>query len=310
MNVGEWLLFAAVLLVVPILTAGTIRKIKARLQNRVGPPLLQPLYNVVKLWRKGETVSEDATWIFRGAAVINLAVVLVVAALLPWVSFKPGLTGDDIFLFIYLLASARFFGILAALDTGSPFSAFSSSREATLSLLVEPAIVLSLVALALGAHSTSLGSIFAYGAAAGPAAAPVWIVAGCGLFLSSLVELSRMPVDDPTTHLELTMVHEAMLIENSGPNLALAEIAYTVRLTFLYGLTVQCFLHAVYAVAPVGMTLLAVLSVLGIFLLAAGTALLETVTVKLKWTRCPEFIAYALTMGLFACMAAIFRGGV
>src|SRR5262249_18302021 len=137
----------------------------------------------------------------------------------------------------------------------------------------------------------------------------VWILAGAGLFLSSLVGLSRMPVDDPTTHLELTMVHEAMIIENSGPNLALVEMTYALRLSIFYGLTVQCFLHALTALSAMSMPDLAALSVGGIFVLVGVTAVLETVMVKLKWTKCPEFIAYALTMGLFASMAAILSGG-
>lgn len=309
MNVTHWLLFIAAFIFVPLVTTGCIRKLKARLQNRLGPPLWQPLFNVVKLFRKGEILSDEASWIFRGGPVINMTIVVIVGCLVPWVSFKPAVSGDDIFLLIYLLAVVRFFSILGALDTGSPFSAFSGSREATLSLLVEPAVVLSLVALAFGARSTSLGQVFAYGGGEGLAAVPVWILAAAGLFLSSVVELSRMPIDDPTTHLELTMVHEAMIIENSGPNLALAEWAYSVRLTVLYGLTVQCLLHAVAAVTPLTGAALAALSIVGILIVAAATAMIETVTVKLQWIKCPEFIAYALTMGLFACMAAVVKGG-
>lgn len=307
-DLQSWFLSLFCLVLMPLLSLGVIRKIKARLQNRFGPPVLQPLFNLIKLLNKHETVSADASWIFRGGSIVVAATVVVLACLLPWTSFKPATPGDDIFVVVYLFVAIKFFTVLAALDTGSPFGAFGAEREVLLSMLVEPATVLNLAALAIGAHSTSLGTIFSFSAAGQSVQMSVWLLAGLGLLLCSFVELSRMPIDDPTTHLELTMVHEAMVLENSGPNAALVEFAYAARLVLLYGLSAQCFLHAVCTVYPLGALANAILSLVLIFLLAVLTAVIESVAVKLHWRKNPEFIAYALTMALLASMAALVRG--
>ena len=200
---------------------GCLRKAKARLQNRIGASVLQPYYDLYKLFCKGETVSDVASWIFRNTAAINFSVIFLIAICVPWLSFKPNFVGADLVLVIYMFAVARFFTVLAALDTGSAFAGFGASREVTLAMLVEPAIMLCLASMAVVAGSTDLNVIFSYQNISMSHSNALWAMAGTGLFLASLVELSRMPVDDPTTHLELTMVHEAMILENSGPNLAL-----------------------------------------------------------------------------------------
>ncbi|MCA9802074.1 MAG: NADH-quinone oxidoreductase subunit H [Cyanobacteria bacterium HKST-UBA02] len=301
----DWLLFSVALMVLPFLAIGTIRLLKARLQNRIGPPILQPVYNFFKLLGKEEVVSNDASWLFRFCAVANLCLALFLALILPWLSFKPVFLIEDLFLAIYLLALLRFFSILQALDAGSPFGGFGASREATLSLLVEPAVVLSLAAVAVIARSTDLGDMFSFARPHTLHDLTVWSTAGAALFLATLAELSRMPVDDPTTHLELTMVHEAMVIESSGPNLALVELSYSVRLVVMFGLAGQCFIHALACVIHPQASTLAVLSLLVIFSMLLITALVETVVVKLRWTRVPEYVAYAITMALLAAGGAI-----
>ena len=135
----------------------------------------------------------------------------------------------------------------------------------------------------------------------------LWLIAGVGLFLSSLIELSRMPVDDPTTHLELTMVHDAMILENSGPNLALVLFTHYLKMSVLWGVSVQCFLHASSYFWTVGNNVLGVASVLGLLLVGIVVALIEGTAVKLRWTKLPEFIAYAAAMGLFCVFIAIMR---
>ena len=244
----KWFFFSGFVFFVPLLLLGTIRKIKARLQTRVGAPVTQPLWDVIKLLRKGETISGVATWIFRSTAAVNLVVILIVAAIVPWTSIKPVVPGADFFLVVYLFALSRFFTVLSALDAGSAFGGFAASREVTIALLVEPAIVLCLAALGCAAHTSDLSVVFSMGPLAPVTQPSIWFLAGCALFLSSLVELSRMPVDDPTTHLELTMVHEAMILENSGKNLALTEYASCLKMAVMLGLCGQCFLHAVTAV--------------------------------------------------------------
>jgi formate hydrogenlyase subunit 4 len=306
--VWQWILFTVALMVVPPSTIGLIRKSKALLQNRTGPSILQPFFNLAKLLQKSEVISEDASWLFRFAPAFNLCALFALALMVPWTSFTPSWSaGQDFFLVIYLLAAIRFTTILAAMDAGSPFGAFSSSREATLSMLVEPAVILSLVALGIAAGSSNLAQIFSYGGGYRLLDVPLWLMSGLGLFMASQVELSRMPVDDPTTHLELTMVHEAMVIENSGSNLALVELGYALRMTILYGMAGQCFIHALCCFITLNAATLALLSITVIFCLAFSTAVAETLMVKLRWTRVPEFIAYVLTMSLLASLSAIIK---
>lgn len=301
----NWLPYLITLLLAPPLVLGLIRKVKARLQNRLGAPLLQPLFDLAKLANKGETVSHVTSWVFRSSACVNAALLILIALITPCVSYKPETYGGDLFLLIYLFALARFMTVLSALDAGSAFGGFGSSREVTLAFLVEPAIILSLASLGVVSHSSDLGFIFSLSNAALQMHPVLWLTAGLSLFLSSLVELSRMPVDDPTTHLELTMVHEAMILENSGKNLALIEYAHQLKMFVLLSLTAQCFLHALPGFWLINGYLSGIISIASIFVLAIAIAVLESVTVKLRWTRVPEFIAYPVAMSLLCILMAI-----
>lgn len=304
----SWVPYAITVLVMPLFIIGWIRKIKARLQNRLGPPVTQPIFDFCKLFSKGETVSRSVSWIFRSTAAINLAVLLVIAALVPWVSYKPNIPGSDLFLVLYMFALARFLTMLVALDSGSPFGAFAAGREATLSMLVEPAAIISLSSLAVLSHSSDLSVIFSISNLHLDQNPGVWIFVGSAILLSSLVELSRMPVDDPTTHLELTMVHEAMMLECSGRNLALSEFTQALRLMVLFGLSAQCYLHAMPAFRHAGAATRGGASIVAILGLATAVAVFEALAVKLQWRKVPEFIAYSLTMSLLAALLAIGGG--
>jgi formate hydrogenlyase subunit 4 len=302
------LLFLVCLILLPFLTVGTIRKTKALLQGRIGAPPLQPLFDFCKLIQKGQRLSSTMTWIFPTASCLNLATMLLIAWLVPWLPFKPMVPGDDIFFILYAFALLRFAIILSALDSGSPFGAFGSSREAFLGMLAEPAMFLSMVALGLIAHDTSLAVIFTLAHPCSIYEVPVWLAAAVGFYLYSLVDLSRMPVDDPTTHLELTMVHEAMVIENSGANLALTEFTHMLKLVVLFGLTAQCLLHVVTFFQQLSALELGLLSVALILAIAVVTALVESATVKLAWKATPNFVAYALTAALLASISALIGG--
>ena len=375
----KWTAFWVVTFFLPPILLGIIRKTKARLQGRIGASIVQPLLDLIKMLRKGETLSVVASWIFRSTSAINFAVVLLIAILTPWISFKPTVlehlnfsqndqasgrsvsersgkssdsvgqgahanalpikymningmsvfsadseessatakiaddkffghstTGSDIFLVIYMFAIARLFTVLAALDAGSVFGGFGASREVTLALLVEPAIVLALASLGCVAQTSDLNAIFSWGAQAPiDGMPPLWIIAGIALFLASLVELSRMPVDDPTTHLELTMVHEAMILENSGRNLALVEYTHLLKMTILLGLSGQCFLHGLACFFSINHWLRDVLSLLILVILSVSVAVIESLSVKLRWTKVPEFIAYSVAMSLLCTFIAI-----
>jgi len=308
---SDWILFVLCIVLVPPLCLGLIRKTKARLQNRVGPPLFQPLLDLLKLCKKGETISSTMSGTFRLSTVVVLATMLVLAWMTPWLSFKPWSPNADLFLIVYLFALARVFTLLGALDSGSAFGAFGASREVTLGLLVEPALLLGLVALGLFSGSSDLRLIFAYshfqylGATAVPG---IWLLVGISILLSSLVELSRMPVDDPTTHLELTMVHEAMILEASGRNLAFIEFAHALRMSILFGLAAQCFVHAAAAVWCMSALTEGLLSIGGICVIAISVGVLESLSVKLQWRKVPEFVAYVVSMSLLAAFVAAGTG--
>lgn len=301
----QWLLFSVFIFILPPLMIGILKKCKARLQNRLGASVLQPFYDLNKFWHKGETISQTTSWIFRSTAGVNCAVMLVIAMLVPWLSFKPSFVHADLILVIYMFALTRFFSVLAALDAGSAFGGFGASREVTLAMLVEPAIMLCLISLGCVYGTTDLNTIFAFTSVGAEHYNALWLLAGTGLFLSSLVELSRMPVDDPTTHLELTMIHEAMILENSGPNLALTEFTHYLKMAVMWGLSAQCFLHSIsylWSVSPLDR---AIASLGALLLIVLAVVLIEGSAVKLNWKKVPEFIAFAIAMGLLCVFVVI-----
>jgi formate hydrogenlyase subunit 4 len=297
--------FIATFILMPPLIVGVIRKTKARFQNRIGAPLLQPYFDLFKLLGKSETISKHTSWIFRSTAAINVSLLIMLAFLAPWTSLKPFASGGDLFLVIYLLALTRFFTVLSALDAGSAFGGFGASREVTLALLVEPAVILCLASLGSVSQTSDLTIAFSFTNEALRNQPGLWFLAGCGLFLASLVELSRMPADDPTTHLELTMVHEAMILENSAANLALVEYAHFLKILILLGISSQCLLHAIPFFWQTSELIRALASLACIIVLAMSIAVIESVAVKLRWTKLPEFIAYSVAMSIFCMFIAL-----
>jgi formate hydrogenlyase subunit 4 len=244
----------ALMLVMPPLLLGVINRVKARFAGRTGPPLLQPYYDLAKLLRKGLVISRTTTWIFRAGPVVNLVAIVLAGLLLPFGPFAAplGFTGDLI-LFAYLFGLARFFTMSAAMDTGSSFEGMGSAREATFACLSEPALFLAFLVLAKLAYVAKLADplsridplslTFMLQAPhtvslAGLPIASVVLVA-IGLFIVLLAEYCRIPVDDPNTHLELTMIHEAMVLDHSGPLFGLVLYGAMVKLFVLSALVVH-----------------------------------------------------------------------
>jgi formate hydrogenlyase subunit 4 len=294
------------LAVVPLLLVGVIRKVKARMQNRAGASVLQPFYDAAKLLRKGETVSETASWVFTWNPRVGLALSLAVAVLVPWsgAGLPAGTTAaTDLLLVIYLLGLGKFLAMLAAMDTGSAFGGLGASREATLSVLAEPIVVMGLAALALGAGTTNLVAIYA-----APVSPFVAALVGGALVVAALAELSRMPVDDPTTHLELTMVHEATILENSGRNLALTELAVALRSCVLLGLPAQTLLRIWPGYVGLAWPARYGVGLLALFAAGGLLAVAEGVLVKLNWRRVPNFLAFGTALSLVAALVAAARG--
>lgn len=235
----------AALLLAPLLI-GIVNRVKAFFAGRQGPPLLQLYYDLIKLCRKGAVYSRTGTWIFRIAPALGLAAVTVSLALVPcggagaFVSFE-----GDLLLLVYLLGLARFFMVLAALDTGSAFGGMGASRELQFAALAEPSFLLPLLALALRTGAVSLGAIFQKLDPLRWGDRPdIPFLAACAWFGVMLAENARIPVDDPNTHLELTMIHEAMVLDNSGPELAFALYTAALKLWLFGALLVNLTLPA------------------------------------------------------------------
>lgn len=221
---------------------GFIRWLRARLQGRQGAPPWQPYAELRKLFGKEAVVSHTASWIFRAAPALVFGTSTAVAFLVPLVVAPSGPTIGDLFAVVYLLLLGTFFLALAGLDTGSPFGGMGASREMTVVALTEPTVALSIVALALSAGSTNFSQIIGR-TIAEPAAAlgPGHLMAFAALFIVTLAETGRLPVDNPATHLELTMIHEAMVLEYSGPYLALVEWGAALKLLVFLALAANLF---------------------------------------------------------------------
>jgi formate hydrogenlyase subunit 4 len=294
-----------VLLLAPLLT-GFIRKVKARLLRRQGPSLVQPCRDLLRLLRKDVVLAENASWLFRAAPYLIFAATWVAAALVP--TFARGLLfswSADLIAIIALLGSARFFLALAGMDVGTSFGGIGSSREAMIATLAEPAMIMIVFVLALVAGSTQLSTI------AGIMLSPdVGLRVSLGLALIALVivaiaENARIPVDNPATHLELTMVHEAMVLEYSGRHLAVIELAASLKL-LLYISLIAC-VFAPWGLAPAGAGIAAYalgLVAYGGKLLIGGFALavFETAIAKMRVFRVPEFLGAALMLGLLGTL--------
>ena len=226
---------AAGLAASPLLFA-VINRTKAFFAGRRGPPLLQPYFDLWKLLQKGATYSRTTTWVFRAGPVVGLACSATALLLLPWGNL-PALVAfpGDFVLFAYLLSVGRFFTVLAALDTGSSFEGMGASREVFFSALSEPALFLGLAAVAVRTRTLCLSEMVgAISPSAWAAEGPSLVLVCAALFAVLLAENARIPVDDPTTHLELTMIHEVMVLDHSGPDLAFIQWGAAVKL-WLFG---------------------------------------------------------------------------
>src|SRR5437667_2533384 len=281
---------------------GFIRWLKARLQGRRGAPPWQPYFEIWKLFGKEDVVSHTASWIFKATPFLVFGTSVVVASLVPVVvaPASPFVVGD-LFVAVYLLLLGTFFLALAGLDTGSPFGGMGASRGMTVVALTEPTVALSIVALALNAGSTSFSQIVAHPLTPPSAAlGPGYLLAFAALFIVTLAETGRLPVDNPSTHLELTMIHEAMVLEYSGPYLALVEWAAALKLLIFFVIAANLFLPwgVAFGWSPAMLILAFLLIGLKVGVLAVMVAVLETRVAKLRLFRVPELLSASFVMAL------------
>ena len=302
-----------VLLLAPLLT-GYVRKINARLLRRQGPDLIQPYRDLHKLLRKEVVLADNASWIFRTAPYLIFATTWVAAALVP--TFATGLAfspAADLIAIVALLGSARFMLALAGLDVGTSFGGIGSSREMMIASLAEPALLMIAFTLSLLAGSTQLSSVATFMHSQGVGLRVSAAMALVGLVMVAIAENARIPVDNPATHLELTMVHEAMILEYSGRHLAVIEAAASLKL-LLYLSIIGC-VFAPWGIAVAGQGFAAYAASLPVYVikLAAGgfmLAVFETVIAKMRVFRVSEFLGAALMLGLLAALLLfVSRGG-
>lgn len=287
---------------------GLIRWLKARMQNRRGAPVWQPYLDLRKLFGKEVVVSTNASWLFRLAPYVVFTSTLAVTVLLPILAVPLPLDGvGDLLVVVYLLLLGTFFLALAGLDPGSAFGGMGSSREMTVAALAEPTIAMAMFALALGAGSTNLGQIVSR-ALDRPAEAvsPGYLLAFTALFIVTLAETGRLPVDNPGTHLELTMIHEAMVLEYSGRYLALIEWAGALKLLIFFSLLANLFVPwgVTASLGAGGLLLAALIYGAKLAVLAAVVAVFETRVAKLRLFRVPELLSVSFVLALLAITAS------
>jgi formate hydrogenlyase subunit 4 len=296
-----------VLLLAPLLT-GFVRKVKARLLRRRGPPLWQPYLDLVRLLRKEVVLADNASWLFRVIPCLVFAATWVAASLIP--TFRTGLMfswSADMIAIIALLGSARFFQALAGLDVGTSFGGIGSSREVMIASLAEPAMIMIVFTIALIVGSTQLSFISAYTASHEVGLRVSLALSLVALLMVAIAENGRIPIDNPATHLELTMVHEAMVLEYSGRHLAMIELAASLKLV-LYVSLIAC-IFVPWGIAPVGAGIggyaIGLAAYLG-KLFAGGVllALFEMAIAKMRVFRYAEFLGAALMLGLLGTLLA------
>lgn len=289
------------------LVIGIIRKLKAHLQNRVGASVLQPYRDLIKLFSKDETISKDASWVFRLVPYALFAITLVLGTGVPLlVPISFDWTGDFLVV-IYLLGLSAFLIALAGMDVGSAFGGFGSSRELSMNAITEGTLLFAMLPLVLLFRTTNIGAI-AVGAYSISAFVYLPIaLAGLAYLVALAVENARIPVDNPTTHLELTMIHEAMILEYSGKRLALIEWASWNKLLFFIVLGAHLYLPwgALSSTSPIAVLYGALYLALNIIAFTVLIALVESTMAKFRIFRVPDMIITGLVLGLIATLVVI-----
>ena len=290
MNLAALLHPALALALAPLLP-GVINRTKAFFAGRRGPPLLQAYFDLGKLFRKGAVYSRTTTWVFRAGPVVNFACLLAALALVP-LGRVPALFSfeGDLLLLAYLLGLGRFFTALAALDTGSSFEGMGASREVQFAVFAEPALLIGLAALARHAQSLSLSTVYAgLSATAWAGALPTGVLLCAGLFVLFLAENCRIPVDDPNTHLELTMIHEVMVLDHGSVDFGFVQWGAALKLWVLGALWVGLGLPKSSG-SPVADLALGAAALLG---LAVATGIAESITARVRLLRVPQLLVGA-----------------
>jgi len=299
-------LHISIVLIFSPLLLGIIGKTKAFFAGRWGPPLLQPYYDIVKLFRKGSVYSTSTTWIFQAAPIVCMAAALTSSMLMPMGGLKAPLPfWGDILLFAGLYGLARFIMILAALDTGSSFEGMGASREATFSCLAEIVLFLDFIIMALLTKklvlSQMVGDVLS---SSWHTAGAVFLLMGGSYYMVLLTENARIPVDDPATHLELTMIHEVMVLDHSGWDLGLILYGSTVKLFVLGALLINILLPSHNQSVLIQMVEFFV----GMMVLALSMGVVESCMARLRLNRIPQLLMVAFVLALVGLLVVLNKG--
>jgi len=292
----------------PVLV-GAMRKVRCRIEGRVGPPIGQPLRDLRKLFAKQRMQPDRSSWVFAAGPVVLVATAVVIAAIAPLATDGPPLgRTTDFFAVVFVLLLGSVFLALAALDTGTPFGGMGSSRAMTIGALAEPALLVALLAMSIPVRTSNLPVLVRSGLDHPQLiASPERILALVSFLVVILAESGRLPVDNPETHLELTMIHEAMVLEYSGPDLALVTLGASMRLTILLGLLVNLLAPWGIADRPGAAAFAVGLAALALKVAVAGIAIatFEVFTAKLRLFRLPELLAGAFVLAVVAAVTAL-----
>jgi len=297
-DVSTLLAHFTLLLALPPLLLGVIYKTKACIAGRRGPPLLQPYYDLARLFRKEMVFSRTTTWVFRAGPVVSVTAVLLAGSLVPFGAFDaPARFTGDLVLFVYLMALGRFFTTAAALDTGSAFEGMGAAREVSFACLAEAALFMAFVVLVRFSGSLSLTPMFhapMKTSVHGLPAAALLLVA-VALFVVLLAENSRIPVDDPNTHLELTMIHEGMVLDHSGPLFGLVLYGAAVKLFLFSALVLHLILPFTFGNPLLDWPVF----VGGAWAIAVGIGVVESVMARLRLRYVPSLLTAATVLSVF-----------
>jgi formate hydrogenlyase subunit 4 len=297
-----------VLLISPLFIS-LIKIVKAHAQKRRGPPILQTYRNLAKLLKKETIYSTNSSWIMRVTPIVNVAAILVASLFVPLIVLpQPNDLVGNIILFLYLLAMAKFFMALSGLDAGSTFGGMGSSREMAISALIEPIIIVVFAALAFAFKTINLPEMFRGALTSNVLVDPVLILISISIFIVIIVESARVPVDNPETHLELTMIHEAMILEQSGKNLAMMEMSSAMKQLLLMGVLINILVP--WGLTP-DFTAPAILISVGAFVLKAVVlaviiGLFESSCAKSRLFRLPGLFAIALFLSIVTLIIEVF----
>jgi len=305
MNI-EKILNIIFLTALPFIFIGVINKVRAFWAGRQGPPLFQLYYDFLKLLKKGRVIGAGTSFIFDISPSVTFASVFFAGMLVPMANHISVISFEgDFILFIYILAAGKYFSVIAAMDTGSSFEGMGASREVTFTSFTDPALIIIIASLVFISGSYSFENIFNLLDASHGLNNFVILLSAITIFIVILVEGCRVPVDDPNTHLELTMIHEVMILDNSGPDLALILYGSAMKLVIFGALIANLIIPSDLNIYFYTLSFFGIL-----FLLAVFIGCIESLIARLRMSHVPQFIFFAITISLFMSLIVVaFRGG-